>query len=236
MRRVLISSSAFSRIGAHAATRSAGRWLAIVTTFAAAACWLTVAAEAKPTGWQSESEMRSRGAQAWSGYGDSGYVGRPAKSRKANSNSAKSKALKAYGSTYGSKKSAKSNRSSKKKYAALDTGAMIDTTPSKSITGGGVRWAANRSCLNGTLVAVVGQVAANYGPVTVNSTCRSKSRNRAVGGAKKSHHLSGNAVDFRVRGNVRAVYAYLRSHGSLGGVKHYGGGLFHIDTGPKRSW
>ncbi len=106
----------------------------------------------------------------------------------------------------------------------------------KSLTGGGVRWAASASCLNGTLKAVVYQVAANYGSVTVNSTCRSKGRNRAVGGAKKSWHLSGNAVDFRVRGNYRGVYAFLKSHGSLGGVKHYGGGLFHIDTGPRRSW
>jgi hypothetical protein len=225
MRRVLIpaSSCAF------------GRALVTVLTVTAAALGAAVTAEAKPTGWQSESELRSGGAQAWAGYGDAGYVGRAAKSRKTGA--AKSKALKAYGAAYGAKKkSAKTKYGSKKKYAALDTGAMIDTAPSKSITGGGVRWAANRSCLNGTLVAVVGQVAATYGPLTVSSTCRSKSRNRAVGGARKSHHLSGNAVDFRVRGNVKAVYAFLRSHGSLGGVKHYGGGLFHIDTGPKRSW
>lgn len=192
-------------------------------------------AEAKPTGWMSPSEQRAAGPSAWSGYGDTGYAGRPAKTRKAAT--AKSKALKAYGAAYGGKTKKKAaSKGTKKQYAALDTGAMIDTAPAKSLTGGGVRWLASSSCLNGTLVAVVGQVAANYGGVTVNSTCRSKARNRAVGGAGKSHHLTGNAVDFRVRGNVRAVYAYLRSHGSLGGVKHYGGGLFHIDTGPKRSW
>lgn len=108
----------------------------------------------------------------------------------------------------------------------------------KSVTGGGggVRWVASAGCLNGQLAAVVRQVAANYGSVTVNSTCRSKQRNRAVGGAHRSKHLTGNAVDFRVRGNVRAVAAYLRSSGSVGGFKHYGGGLFHIDTGPRRTW
>ena len=36
----------------------------------------------------------------------------------------------------------------------------------------------------------------------------------------------------RVHGNVRSALAYLR--GAVGGLKHYGGGLFHIDTGPRR--
>jgi uncharacterized protein YcbK (DUF882 family) len=112
---------------------------------------------------------------------------------------------------------------------------MIDTAPAKSLTGGGVRWTASSSCLNGTLRSVVAQVA-SYSSVTVNSTCRSKSHNAKVGGAAKSQHLTGDAVDFRVHGNVSQVYAFLRSNGSLGGVKHYGGGLFHIDTGPRRSW
>lgn len=199
---------------------------------------MTATADAKPTGWQSESELRKAGPSAWAGYGDSGYVARP-KSARSKAAKAKSKALKAYGASYGNKtkKQASIGKSKKKRYAALDTGAMIDTAPTKSIAGGGgIRWVASAGCLNGTLRSVVAQVAANYGSVTVNSTCRGKSHNRKVGGAPKSHHLTGNAVDFRVRGNVRAVYAYLRSHGSIGGVKHYGGGLFHIDTGPRRSW
>ena len=33
-----------------------------------------------------------------------------------------------------------------------------------------------------------------------------------------------------------AVYAALHNNGSLGGIKHYGGGLYDIDTGPRRSW
>lgn len=123
-----------------------------------------------------------------------------------------------------------------KRYAAVNRG-MSDAKPfSKSVTGGGVRWVASSGCLNGQLRSVIYSVAANFGPVTVSSTCRSHGRNRAVGGAKKSYHLSGNAADFRVRGNVGAVYAYLRSSGSVGGLKHYGGGLFHIDTGPRRAF
>ncbi|MBA4132693.1 MAG: hypothetical protein C0519_14880 [Hyphomicrobium sp.] len=212
------------------------RALVAVLTMAALSFTMTATADAKPTGWQSESEMRKAGPSAWAGYGDSGYVARP-KSSRSKAAKAKSTALKAYGASYSKKSKKQASAGKKKRYAALDTGAMIDTAPTKSVAGGGgIRWVASAGCLNGTLRSVVAQVAANYGSVTVSSTCRGKSHNRKVGGAPKSHHLTGNAVDFRVRGNVGAVYAYLRSHGSIGGVKHYGGGLFHIDTGPRRSW
>lgn len=100
-----------------------------------------------------------------------------------------------------------------------------------SITGGLVAWRASASCLAANLRGVIEQVA-GYGSVTVNSTCRSRARNRRVGGAGKSWHLTGNAADIRIAGNWRAAAAYLRS--SVGGFKHYGGGLFHIDNGPKR--
>ncbi len=105
--------------------------------------------------------------------------------------------------------------------------------PTKSLSGGGsIRWVANSGCLAASLRAVIAHVAANFGAVTVNSTCRSARHNRRVGGARRSYHLTGSAADFRVRGNVRGVMAYLR--GAVGGLKHYGGGLFHIDTGPRR--
>jgi uncharacterized protein YcbK (DUF882 family) len=112
------------------------------------------------------------------------------------------------------------------------TATFLPRGPSLS---GGVRWAASASCLNSTLRSVVAGLA-SFGSITVNSTCRSRGHNARVGGARRSYHLTGSAVDFRVRGNVRGAYAYLRSSGSVGGLKHYGGGLFHIDTGPRRSW
>lgn len=120
--------------------------------------------------------------------------------------------------------------------------AALGSTPSfrapkPSLTGGsGIVWRASSGCLAGNLRSIVASVAANYGSVTVNSTCRSARHNRRVGGAKRSWHLTGNAVDFRIRGvSVGGVFAYLRNVVG-GGVKHYGGGLFHIDNGPRRSF
>jgi hypothetical protein len=131
-------------------------------------------------------------------------------------------------------------RSGRQTYTAL---ARSEASPVRrsapSITsgaGGSVRWVASSGCLNGTLRSVVSGLAASYGPLTVSSTCRSSGHNRRVGGAPRSLHLSGDAVDFRIHQNVSAAYASLRSNGSVGGLKHYGGGLFHIDTGARRSW
>ncbi|MGE0699598.1 MAG: D-Ala-D-Ala carboxypeptidase family metallohydrolase [Hyphomicrobiaceae bacterium] len=107
--------------------------------------------------------------------------------------------------------------------------------PQRSVSGGGgVRWAADSGCLNGTLRGVIAQVASQFGSVTVNSTCRSRGHNARVGGAPRSMHLSGDAADLRVHGNWGAAASFMR--GIVGGFKHYGGGLFHIDTGTRRSW
>jgi Peptidase M15 len=104
-----------------------------------------------------------------------------------------------------------------------------------SLSGGSIRWIASAGCLAAPLRAVLAQVAANFGPLTVNSTCRSRTHNRRVGGAPRSYHLTGNAVDFRVRGSYGAVLRYLARLRTVGGLKHYGSGVFHIDTGPRRT-
>ncbi len=173
----------------------------------------------------------------WSGYGDFGYVG---KAKKAPRKSEFSRGIRkqVVRSERKARKTA-SHKAKRQRYAALGTSATdaVAATRKPNLgSGGGIRWAASSGCLNGSLRAVVAQVAASYGSVTVNSTCRSRGHNARVGGARKSHHLTGNAVDFRVRGNVRGAYAFLRSSGNVGGLKHYGGGLFHIDSGPRRSW
>ncbi len=113
---------------------------------------------------------------------------------------------------------------------------VYDVSPPSERFSGPIRWVASSGCLADSLRSVIHQVAANFGSVTVSSTCRSRRHNARVGGAHRSYHLSGNAADFRVRGDVSGAYAFLRASASVGGLKHYGGGLFHIDTGARRTW
>ena len=163
-----------------------------------------------------------------------GKSGKAAKKYSKPSKGSATKAAKSYKARKKNTKTVESKKSQATQVAALGPATL--PKKKKSLTGGKVRWVANAGCLNGTLKSIVYQVASKFGPVTVSSTCRSKKRNRRVGGAKRSWHLTGNAVDFRVHSNHRAAYAYLKSHGSIGGYKHYGGGLFHIDVGPRRTW
>lgn len=111
--------------------------------------------------------------------------------------------------------------------------------PRAGFTSGTVRWGASSFCLDGTLREVINQVAAIFGPVRVNSTCRSRRRNAKVGGAPRSKHLTGDAVDFSVSHNNKpAALSFLQKNSSVGGLKLYSGsnGHFHIDTGPRRAW
>jgi hypothetical protein len=101
---------------------------------------------------------------------------------------------------------------------------------------GPINWTASANCLASPLRSVLAEVAALFGAVQVNSTCRSKRHNARVGGASRSYHLTGNAVDFRVTGNIKAISQFLLGKRTVGGFKHYGFGLFHIDTGPRRTW
>ncbi|MFM1813531.1 MAG: hypothetical protein RLZ98_226 [Pseudomonadota bacterium] len=129
------------------------------------------------------------------------------------------------------KPKSKSNRT---RVASLGRDTPV-SLPQQSLSGGGggkIVWQAPSKCLNGSLRNVIAAVAANYGRVRVNSTCRSKRHNRRVGGARRSYHLTGDAADIRIFGNWRRAAVYLRS--AVGGYKHYGGGRFHIDTGPRR--
>ncbi|MEN2494653.1 MAG: hypothetical protein TECD_00559 [Hyphomicrobiaceae bacterium hypho_1] len=119
--------------------------------------------------------------------------------------------------------------------SAKEMGALrSNSKKERNNVSNGVIWAAKSSCLNKKLKNAIYHVAQYWGRVRVNSTCRSRKHNQRVGGAKYSYHLTGKAADIRVWGDVRSAARYLRR--TAGGYKHYGGGLFHIDIGPRRSW
>ncbi|MEQ1715398.1 MAG: D-Ala-D-Ala carboxypeptidase family metallohydrolase [Hyphomicrobium sp.] len=222
-----------------------GRFRVVLRQLSAAivvACALLAAPSLSATGaraddlpfWEqgaSASKKASKSAKQVS-YNKASY-NKPASKKLAKKSYAKASGKKLGG--YAEATEPKKQKKKGVKVAALD-GGYYGGESKKSLSGGSVRWAASSGCLDGGIKAVIYQVAANFGPVTVNSTCRNKGHNRSVGGAPKSKHLSGDAADFRVHGNVRGVYAYLKSSGSVGGLKHYGGGLFHIDNGDRRSW
>lgn len=72
-------------------------------------------------------------------------------------------------------------------------------------------------------------------PITITSWYRPPHVNRAVGGASRSKHLGGGAVDIIVHGlSARKVQETLRSSwtGGIGLANTF----THLDLGPKRSW
>ncbi|MEP6356340.1 MAG: D-Ala-D-Ala carboxypeptidase family metallohydrolase [Hyphomicrobiales bacterium] len=94
-------------------------------------------------------------------------------------------------------------------------------------------------CFPPRLRAVLQKVQRRYGvkPI-VNSGYRSASKNRRVGGARKSYHVKCLAADIKVPGVSKyALARYLKNVSGVGGVGTYACKSFiHVDIGPKRSW
>jgi hypothetical protein len=204
---------------------------ATVTTLALALLLAMPAGSARADGsleWQSGGKFDRLAG----GRGD-GEQASPAPGKKTIS-AARSKSS-ATASSASSEEAPKRRAGKGTRVASLGRSADTPPKPSGSVSGGGnVTWVASASCLASNLRSAINYVAQNYGAVRVNSTCRSRAHNRRVGGAPRSYHLTGDAADIRLYGNVRGALAYLRS--SVGGLKHYGGGLFHIDNGLRRSF
>ncbi len=75
-------------------------------------------------------------------------------------------------------------------------------------------------------------------PFTINSWYRPPAANAAVGGASRSQHLYGRAVDVRVSGLSGRQVANAVMLWWDGGVGIYSNipGIVHLDVGPKRTW
>lgn len=97
------------------------------------------------------------------------------------------------------------------------------------------------SLVDEDLVAFLQKIRQHFGkPVYIHSGYRCDCHNRAVGGAKRSRHMTGQAADISVEGMApAAVAAYAESIGILGiGLYETAedGYFVHIDTRPYRSF
>ena len=73
-------------------------------------------------------------------------------------------------------------------------------------------------------------------PITVTSGYRCPAHNTAIGGAKQSRHMQGQAADLVVAGMTPAQVAAAADKVGLGGIGIYKSGFCHVDIGPKRRW
>lgn len=76
-------------------------------------------------------------------------------------------------------------------------------------------------------------------PITITSSYRSPQRNKQVGGAEKSRHMSGDAVDIAVQGMSPQQLATTIEHvlGENIGLSVYKDGHVHVDLrGYKQRW
>ena len=74
-------------------------------------------------------------------------------------------------------------------------------------------------------------------PMLVTSAYRDPAHNRAVGGAKSSYHMLGQAFDIRMENHDPVVFEEAaRAVGFTGFGFYPKSGFMHIDTGPARKW
>lgn len=76
-----------------------------------------------------------------------------------------------------------------------------------------------------------------FRPITVLSGYRTDGTNRSVGGASRSLHKEGRAVDVRIEGIPIKTLARIAKEVSIGGVGIYiKKNFLHLDTGGNRGW
>lgn len=76
-----------------------------------------------------------------------------------------------------------------------------------------------------------------FRPINVNSAYRSLATNRRAGGASRSLHMEGRAVDIRIPGISAIALSHIAREVSVGGIGIYARRDFlHLDTGDNRGW
>jgi hypothetical protein len=95
--------------------------------------------------------------------------------------------------------------------------------------------AAPTDCLPAGLRSVLKDIEARFGPVALVSTTTLHTDNHSRGSVRHKLHGACQAVDFKVKGNGKAVVAYLRSRPEVAGINSYGNnGVIHIDHAEPR--
>jgi hypothetical protein len=90
-------------------------------------------------------------------------------------------------------------------------------------------------CLPAGLRSVLKDVETRFGAVTLVSTTELHTDNHSAGGVRHKLHSACQAVDFKVKGDRKAVVAYLRLRPEVAGINSYGNnGLIHLDHNPPR--
>ncbi len=102
--------------------------------------------------------------------------------------------------------------------------------------------AAKDAGLSERILPALADFRASFPGIAQTSGFRDPARNAAVGGAKGSAHMSGDALDFSVRGlsedQKRAVVDWWRQRGATGIGYYPGSDSIHVDMrpGPNRAW
>lgn len=94
------------------------------------------------------------------------------------------------------------------------------------------------------LYVLLEEIRAEFGePICINSGYRSPEHNAAVGGAKNSFHVKGQAADIRPSmgkppeefNSALGRLKVIANRKCIGGVGFYPA-FVHVDLGPKRRW
>ncbi len=90
-------------------------------------------------------------------------------------------------------------------------------------------------CLPTGLQNVLKDVERRFGAVVMVSTTELHTDNHGRGSVRHRLHSACQAADFKVKGDRKAVVAYLRSRSEIAGVNSYGNnGVIHIDHAEPR--
>jgi hypothetical protein len=95
--------------------------------------------------------------------------------------------------------------------------------------------AAPTECLPTGLRNVLKDVEARFGAVMLVSTTELHTDNHSRASVRHRLHSECRAVDFKIKGNGKAVVEYLRSRPEVAGINSYGNnGVIHIDHAEPR--